>query len=130
MEKNLNNEINKGYIILNESKVNFIVKNTKKKFINICKNYQKNCYKKCCSEHNSYELLLIKNEIRDNNNISKIEKMVIQEKEIIEKIEQKFPLNIFKNENPNLLKAFNRLITLKKKEYQLKDKILKIYQDF
>ena len=56
--------------------------------------------------------------------------MIIQEKEIIEKIEQKFPQNIFKNENPNLLKAFNRLISLRKKEYHLKDKILKIYQDF
>ena len=130
MEKNLNNEINKGHIVLNESEVNFYCEKHKKKFINFCKNCQKNCCKKCCSEHNSHELLLIKNEIRDNNYISKIEKMIIQEKEIIEKIEQKFPLNIFKNENPNLLKAFNRLITLRKKEYQLKDKILKIYQDF
>ena len=55
--------------------------------------------------------------------------MIIKKKEIIEKIEQKFPLNIFKNENPNLLKAFNKLIILRKKEYKLKDKILKIYQD-
>ena len=130
MEKYFNNEINKGHLILNESEVNFYCEKHKKKFINFCKNCQKNCCKKCCSEHNSHELLLIKNEIRDNNYISKIEKMIIQEKEIIDKIEQKFPLNIFKNENPNLLKAFNRLISLRKKEYHLKDKILKIYQDF
>ena len=130
IEKYFNNEINKGHLILNESEVNFYCQKHKKKFINFCKNCQKNCCKKCCSEHNSHELLLIKNEIRDNNYISKIEKMIIQEKEIIEKIEQKFPQNIFKNENPNLLKAFNRLISLRKKEYHLKDKILKIYQDF
>ena len=130
MEKYFNNEINKGHLILNESEVNFYCEKHKKKFINFCKNCQKNCCKKCCSEHNSHELLLIKNEIRDNNYISKIEKMIIQEKVIIEKIEQKFPQNIFKNENPNLLKAFNRLISLRKKEYHLKDKILKIYQDF
>jgi len=130
IEKYFNNEINKGHLILNESEVNFYCEKHKKKFINFCKNCQKNCCKKCCSEHNSHELLLIKNEIRDNNYISKIEKMIIQEKEIIEKIEQKFPQNIFKNENPNLLKAFNRLISLRKKEYHLKDKILKIYQDF
>ena len=130
MEKYFNNEINKGHLILNESEVNFYCEKHKKKFINFCKNCQKNCCKKCCSEHNSHELLLIKNEIRDNNYISKIEKMIIQEKEIIDKIEQKFPLNIFKNENPDLLKAFNRLISLRKKEYHLKDKILKIYQDF
>ena len=130
IEKYFNNEINKGHLILNESEVNFYCQKHKKKFINFCKNCQKNCCKKCCSEHNSHELLLIKNEIRDNNYISKIEKMIIQEKEIIEKNEQKFPQNIFKNENPNLLKAFNRLISLRKKEYHLKDKILKIYQDF
>ena len=130
IEKYFNNEINKGHLILNESEVNFYCEKHKKKFINFCKNCQKNCCKKCCSEYNSHELLLIKNEIRDNNYISKIEKMIIQEKEIIEKIEQKFPQNIFKNENPNLLKAFNRLISLRKKEYHLKDKILKIYQDF
>ena len=130
IEKYFNNEINKGHLILNESEVNFYCEKHKKKFINFCKNCQKNCCKKCCSEHNSHELLLIKNEIRDNNYISKIEKMIIQEKEIIDKIEQKFPLNIFKNENPDLLKAFNRLISLRKKEYHLKDKILKIYQDF
>ena len=82
IEKYFNNEINKGHLILNESEVNFYCEKHKKKFINFCKNCQKNCCKKCCSEHNSHELLLIKNEIRDNNYISKIEKMIIQEKEI------------------------------------------------
>jgi len=128
MKKNLNIEINKGHIFLDETEVNLYCEKHKKKFINFCKNCQKNLCKKCCSEHNTHELLLIKNEIRDDNNISRIEKMIIKEKEIIDKIEQKYPLAIFKNQN-NLLKTFNRLISLRKKEYQLKDKILKIYQD-
>ena len=128
MKKNLNIEINKGHIFLDETEVNLYCEKHKKKFINFCKNCQKNLCKKCCSEHNTHELLLIKNEIRDDNNISRIEKMIIKEKEIIDKVEQKYPLAIFKNQN-NLLKTFNRLISLRKKEYQLKDKILKIYQD-
>ena len=128
MKKNLNIEINKGHIFLDETEVNLYCEKHKKKFINFCKNCQKNLCKKCCSEHNTHELLLIKNEIRDDNNISRIEKMVIKEKEIIDQIEQKYPLAIFKNQN-NFLKTFNRLISLRKKEYYLKDKILKIYQD-
>ena len=128
MKKNFFSENNKGHIFLDETEVNLYCEKHKKKFINFCKNCQKNLCKKCCIEHNTHELLLIKNEIRDNNFISRIEKMIMKEKEIIDKIEQKFPLSIFKNEN-NMLKTFNRLISLRKKEYQLKDKILKIYQD-
>ena len=129
MNKNLNNEINKGHIFLNETEINFLCNKHKKRYINFCKNCQKNCCKKCCAEHSSHELLLIKNEIRDNNYITQIEKMINKEKEILDKIEEKYPVCIFKNKNPNLLKSFNRLISLRKKEYQLKNKILKLYQD-
>ena len=129
MKKNLNNEVNKCHMFLNESEVNFYCEKHKKKFVNFCKNCQKNCCRKCCLEHNTHELLLIKNEIRDNNYITRVENLLIKEKEIIDKIEQKFPLTVFKNENNNLLKTFNRLISLRKKEFQLKDKILKIYKD-
>ena len=55
--------------------------------------------------------------------------MLEKEKEIIDNIEIKYPRTIFKNQNQNLLKNFNRLISLRKKEYQLKNKILKIYKD-
>ena len=127
--KNLDKEINKGHAFLNESEINFFCDKHKKRFISFCKNCQKNCCKKCCVEHNSHELLLIKNEIRDNNYIMNIEKMIKKEKEIIDKIEEKYPTNIFKNKDEKLLKAFNRLISLRKKENQLKNKILNIYQD-
>ena len=129
MKKTINDEINKEHIFLNEISVNFICDIHKKRFVNFCKNCQKNCCKKCSAEHSSHELLLIKNEIRDNNYILQIEKMLEKEKEIIDNIEIKYPRTIFKNQNQNLLKNFNRLISLRKKEYQLKNKILKIYKD-
>ena len=126
--KNIDKEINKGHTFLNESEINFFCDKHKKRFINFCKNCQKNCCKKCCVEHSSHELLLIKNEVRDNNYIIKIEEMIKKEKEIIDKIEEKYPTNIFKNKDEKLIKAFNRLISLRKKENQLKNKILNIYQ--
>ena len=129
MKKTINDEINKEHIFLNEISVNFICDIHKKRFVNFCKNCQKNCCKKCSAEHSSHELLLIKNEIRDNNYILQIEKMLEKEKEIIDGVEIKYPRTVFKNQNQNLLKNFNRLISLRKKEYQLKNKILKIYKD-
>ena len=129
MNKAANNEINKGHIFLNEANINFICDIHKKRFVNFCINCQKNCCKKCSAEHSSHELLLIKNEIRDDNYILQIDNMLDKEKEIIDNIEVKYPQSIFKNTNQNLLKIFNRLISLRKKEYQLKNKILKIYKD-
>ena len=120
MNKAANNEINKGHIFLNEANINFICDIHKKRFVNFCINCQKNCCKKCSAEHSSHELLLIKNEIRDDNYILQIDNMLDKEKEIIDNIEVKYPQSIFKNTNQNLLKIFNRLISLRKKEYQLK----------
>ena len=129
-KKNLISEVNKGHIFLNETEVNFFCYKHKKKFVNFCKNCQKNCCKKCCIEHNTHELLLIKNEIRDNAHISQIAKMINKEKELIEEIEKKFPLSIFKDKNKDLLNVFKRLISLRKKENQLKQEILNKYLDF
>ena len=129
MNKAINNEANKGHIFLNETNINFICDIHKKRFVNFCINCQKNCCKKCSAEHSTHELLLIKNEIRDNDHILQIENMINKEKEIIDNIEVKYPPSIFKNRNQNLLKIFNRLISLRKKEYLLKNKILKIYKD-
>ena len=130
MKKNYNKEINKGHIFMNKTEINFYCDKHKKRFNNFCKNCQKNCCKKCCIEHSSHELLLIKNEIRDSDYISKVEKMIIKEKKIIDEIEEKCPIAIFKNKNPILLKSFNRLISLRKKENQLKNKILKLYTEY
>ena len=41
--------------------------------------------------------------------------MINKEKENLDKIEEKYSVCIFKNKNPNLLKSFNRLISLNKK---------------
>ena len=121
----------KGHLLLNENEVNFFCDKHKKKYVNYCKNCQKNCCKKCSGEHSSHELILIKNEIRDMNYILDIEKMINKEKNIIEKIEKKYPESIFKNnEDLNLIKSFNRLVSLRKKENQLKIKILDIYKEY
>ena len=130
MNKAVNDEVNKGHMFLNETNINFVCDIHKKRFVNFCNNCQKNCCKKCTAEHSSHELLLIKNEIRDNNYILQIEDMINKEKEIIDNIEEKYPLSIFKNKNQKLLKIFNKLISLRKKEYQLKNKILKNYKDY
>ena len=130
MNKAVNDEVNKGHRFLNETNINFVCDIHKKRFVNFCNNCQKNCCKKCTAEHSSHELLLIKNEIRDNNYILQIQDMINKEKEIIDNIEEKYPTSIFKNKNQNLLKIFNKLISLRKKEYQLKNKILKNYKDY
>ena len=130
MNKAVNDEVNKGHMFLNETNINFVCDIHKKRFVNFCNNCQKNCCKKCTAEHSSHELLLIKNEIRDNNYILQVEDMINKEKEIIDNIEEKYPLSIFKNKNQKLLKIFNKLISLRKKEYQLKNKILKNYKDY
>ena len=130
MNKAVNDEVNKGHMFLNETNINFVCDIHKKRFVNFCNNCQKNCCKKCTAEHSSHELLLIKNEIRDNNYILQIEDMINKEKEIIDNIEEKYPISIFKNKNQKLLKIFNKLISLRKKEYQLKNKILKNYKNY
>ena len=46
--------------------------------------------------------------------------MIIQEKDIIEKIEKKFPLNIFKNENHNLLTGYEGETILNDYDFMIK----------
>jgi hypothetical protein len=120
----------KGHIYLSEKEVNFYCTNHKKKLVNFCNNCKKNCCKKCCSLHSSHELLLIKNEIREINNIEEIEKLLNKEKIIIEKIEEKYSSSFFKNQNPKYLKSFNKLLSFRKLEYQLKNKILTTYKNY
>ena len=119
-----------GHLFLNEKEVNFYCTSHKKKLVNFCNNCKKNCCKKCSSMHSSHELLLIKNEIRDINNIEEIEKLLNKEKIVIEKIEEKYSSNFFKNQNPKYLKIFNKLLSYRKQEYQLKHKILTIYKNY
>ena len=120
----------KDHLFLNEKEVNFYCTNHKRKLVNFCNICKKNCCKKCCSLHSSHELLLIKNEIRDINNIEEIEKLLNQEKIIIEKIEEKYSSTFFKNQNPKYLKSFNKLLSYRKLEYQLKNKIFIIYKNY
>ena len=120
----------KNHLFFNEKEVNFFCTAHKRKLVNFCNNCKKNCCKKCCSLHSSHELLLIKNEIRDINNIEEIEKLLNKEKIIIEKIEEKYPLNFFKNQNPKYLKSFNKLLSYRKQEYNLKNKIFTIYKNY
>ena len=120
----------KGHLFLNEKEVNFFCTRHKKKLVNFCNNCKKNCCKKCSSLHSSHELLLIKNEIREINNIEEIEKLLNKEKIIIEKIEEKYSINFFKNQNPKYLKSFNKLLSCRKLEYQLKNKILTTYKNY
>ena len=120
----------KNHLFLNEKEVNYFCTEHKRKLVNFCNNCKKNCCKKCCSLHSSHELLLIKNEIRDINNIEEIEKLLNKEKIIIEKIQEKFPLTFFKNQNPKYLKSFNKLLSYRKQEYYLKNKIFTIYKNY
>ena len=120
----------KGHLFLNEREVNFFCTKHKRKLVNFCNNCKKNCCKKCTSSHSSHELLLIKNEIRDINNIEEIEKLLNKEKIIIEKIEEKYSSIFFKNQNPKYLKSFNKLLSYRKQEYQLKNKIFTIYKNY
>ena len=120
----------KDHLFLNEREVNFYCSKHKKKLVNFCNNCKINCCKKCCSLHSSHELLLIKNEIRDVNNIEEIEKLLNKEKIIIEKIEEKYSSAFFKNQNPKYLKSFNKLVSYRKLEYQLKNKILTTYKNY
>ena len=120
----------KNHLFLNEKEVNFFCTTHKRKLVNFCNNCNKNCCKKCCSLHSSHELLLIKNEIRDINNIEEIETLLNKEKIILEKIEEKYPLSFFKNQNPKYLKSFNKLLSYRKQEYQLKNKIFTIYKNY
>ena len=119
-----------NHLFFNEKEVNFFCTAHKRKLVNFCNNCKKNCCKKCCSLHSSHELLLIKNEIRDINNIEEIEKLLNKEKIIIEKIEEKYPLTFFKNQNPKYLKFFNKLLSCRKQEYHLKNKIFTIYKNY
>ena len=120
----------KEHIFLSEKEVNFFCTNHKRKLVNFCNNCKKNCCKKCSSLHSSHELLLIKNEIREINNIVEIEKLLKKEKMIIEKIEEKYSSSFFKNQNPKYLKSFNKLLSNRKLEYQLKNKILTTYKNY
>ena len=120
----------KGHLFLSEKEVNFFCTNHKRKLVNFCNNCKKNCCKKCTSLHSSHELLLIKNEIRDINNIEEIEKLLNKEKIIIEKIEEKYSTLFFKNQNPKYLKSFNKLLSYRKQEYQLKNKIFTVYKNY
>ena len=120
----------KDHLFLNEREVNFYCSKHKRKLVNFCNNCKVNCCKKCCSLHSSHELLLIKNEIRDINNIEEIEKLLNKEKTIIEKIEEKYSSAFFKNQNPKYLKSFNKFMTYRKLEYQLKNKILTTYKNY
>ena len=119
-----------GHLFLNEKEVNFYCTRHKRKLVNFCNICKKNCCKKCCSLHSSHELLLIKNEIRDINNIEEIEKLLNKEKLIIEKIEEKHSSTFFKNQNPKYLKSFNKLLSYRKLEYQLKNKICTTYKNY
>ena len=118
------------HLFLNEKEVNFYCTLHKRKLVNFCNNCKKNCCKKCSSLHSSHELLLIKNEIRDINNIQEIEKLLNKEKIILEKIEEKFSINFFKNQNPKYLQYFNKLLSYRKLEYNLKNKICSIYKNY
>ena len=119
-----------GHLFLSEKEVNFYCAKHKKKLVNFCNICKKNCCKKCCSLHSSHELLLIKNEIRDINNIEEIEKLLNKEKIIIEKIEEKYSSLFFKNQNTKYLKSFNKLLSYRKLEFQLKNKICSTYKNY
>lgn len=122
--------IHDGHVLLNKSEVNFMCTIHKKKFINFCIKCQRNCCKKCTLIHNSHQLLLIKNEITNLNQLSQLKKLLDNENDLIEKIEEKYNFYFSKNNNEKYADSFKKLLKFRKLENKLKNKLLNDYRTY
>ena len=119
----------KNHYIVNEIEINSICPMHRKKLSHFCLTCRKNICKKCTFMHNTHELVLIKNEIIDRNNLDQIKQLLAAEKEIIDAIEEKFNTEPILNTNPKYESALKKLISIRKMEYQLKSEIVENYND-
>ena len=126
-ELNASSIHDKNHCIVNEVEINSLCPTHRKRLSHFCLTCRKNICKKCTFMHNTHELVLIKNEIVDRNNVNQIKQLLNIEKKIISTIEEKFKNEPILSSYPKYESSLKKLINMRKLEYQLKYEILENY---